>query len=288
MLGWLNSWLYKSMGREPPPPREAPPPLPQDPWSRQWRAIRNGLSAIILIAVVAGTATGLWLLLGHRGASDWGVVVVAGDWHAHDGGPTEGFDNARRDVSAALASIGFKAENILQFSARPENYPSENLQPSDTQTIAVGLLGLSRKTSAGCLVYFSSHGSPDGVLVGGQFLHPDVFGRMLDQTCGARPTVVVISACFSGTFVPLLKGDNRMIMTAARPDRTSFGCGQDNKYPFFDTCVLATIHAVHSFPELADKVRACVAQRETDTGMSPPSEPQVFIGSKVASQLPRW
>jgi hypothetical protein len=287
MLGWLGAWLYKNMGREPPPAREAPPPPPQDPWSRQWRALRNVLIAIVIVGVVGAAAGGAWLLLGHR-ASDWAVIVVAGDWHAHDGGPTEGFDNARRDVSAALTSIGFKADNIAQFSARPENYPSEHVQPSDTQTLAVALLGLSTKTSAGCLLYFSSHGAPNGVLLGGQFLTPDTLSRMLDQTCGKRPTVVIISACFSGTFVPVLKGDNRMILTAARPDRTSFGCGQDNKYPFFDTCVLATIHAVHGFPELADKVRACVAQREADTGMSPPSEPQVFVGPKIAAALPRW
>jgi hypothetical protein len=287
MAGWLSAWLYKNMGREPPLAREAPPPLPQDPWSRQWRALRTILIVTLVLGTAGAAAGGALLLLEHR-ASDWGVIVVAGDWHAHDGGPTEGFDNARRDVSAALASIGFKAENILQFSARPENYPSEHVQPSDTQTVAVALLGLSAKTSAGCLLYFSSHGAPEGVLLGGQFLHPDVLERMLDQTCGNRPTVVIISACFSGTFVPVLKGDNRMILTAARPDRTSFGCGQDNKYPFFDTCVLATIHAVHGFPELADKVRACVAQREADTGMSPPSEPQVFVGPKIAAALPRW
>ena len=32
--------------------------------------------------------------------SDWAAVVIAGDWHAHSGGPTEAFDNARRDVAA--------------------------------------------------------------------------------------------------------------------------------------------------------------------------------------------
>ena len=26
--------------------------------------------------------------------SDWAAVVVAGDWHAHTGGPSEAFDNA--------------------------------------------------------------------------------------------------------------------------------------------------------------------------------------------------
>jgi hypothetical protein len=99
---------------------------------------------------------------------------------------------------------------------------------------------------------------------------------------------VIVSACFSGVFVPVLEGDNRMIMTAARPDRTSFGCGQDNRYPYYDDCVVHTIPKVHSFPELADKVKDCVSQKEAETGASPPSDPQVFIGSRVADNLPTW
>ena len=29
-----------------------------------------------------------------------------------------------------------------------------------------------------------------------------------------------------------------MVLTAARPDRTSFGCGEADKYPYFDDCFL--------------------------------------------------
>ena len=52
--------------------------------------------------------------------------------------------------------------------------------------------------------------------------------------CQARPTVVVISACYSGIFVDGLAAPNRMIMTAARRDRSSFGCSEDATYPYFD------------------------------------------------------
>ena len=44
--------------------------------------------------------------------ADWAAVVVAGDWHAHSGGPSEAFDNARRDVSLALNAAGFTAANF--------------------------------------------------------------------------------------------------------------------------------------------------------------------------------
>ena len=51
--------------------------------------------------------------------ANWAVIVVAGDYHAHDGGPSEAFDNARRDLTKAFVSEGFSPANISQFSARP-------------------------------------------------------------------------------------------------------------------------------------------------------------------------
>jgi hypothetical protein len=56
--------------------------------------------------------------------ANWAAVVVAGDWHAHSGGPTEAFDNARRDVSATLVDFGFSREAVRQYSVRPKRYPA--------------------------------------------------------------------------------------------------------------------------------------------------------------------
>ena len=134
----------------------------------------------------------------------------------------------------------------------------------------------------------ASAGAPRGMILGGTMLQPETLAGIVDSTCGDRPTVIIISACFSGVFLPALEGDNRMILTAARPDRTSFGCTQDARYPYFDACVVKDLPGAHDFPDLADRVKGCVANREQETGMSPPSEPQVFIGSKVADNLPTW
>src|SRR5579871_5752070 len=69
------------------------------------------------------------------GFSDWGAVVVAGDWHAHSGAPSEVFDNARRDIAADLVRIGFSPANVVQFSVRPARYPEIEPRNSDGQTI---------------------------------------------------------------------------------------------------------------------------------------------------------
>jgi len=217
---------------------------------------------------------------------DWAAVVVAGDWHAHSGGPSEAFDNARRDVAQALEQAGFQPANLRQYSVRPERYRDTRPEKTDLQTIYTDLADLTSKTASGCMFYLSSHGSPAGAIVDDRILPPGVLDAMLDRTCGARPTVVVISACFSGVFVPTLARGNRMVLTAARPDRSSFGCGEADKYPYFDDCFLRSMRDAHDFPGLGRAVQACVAAKEVETGAKPPSEPQLFVGGGLRPILP--
>lgn len=242
--------------------------------------------------LLAFLAALLWAAAGGAQAasafSDWSAVVVAGDWHAHDGGPSEGFDNARRDVSAALVRAGFPAQNVRQFSVRPERYKDTKPQKSELDGIYAALDGLSAQVHGGCLFYITSHGSPQGATLDQDLLRPGVLADMLDRTCGARPTVVVISACFSGVFVPTLARPNRMVVTAARPDRTSFGCGQDIKYPYFDDCFLSSMSAAKDFGSLAGAVRECVRAREIAEGLTPPSEPQIWVGPQLRPMLPLY
>ena len=159
---------------------------------------------------------------------------------------------------------------------------------AEPQTVANALWDLSNRTSAGCLVYITSHGSSDGVLIGNVVVTPDALATMVSNACGERPTVAIVSACFSGVFVPELAAPHRLVLTTARPDRTSFGCGQTFKYTVFDECVLQEFPASHDFPGLASLVQACVAAREKKEKVSPPSEPQLSIGAGVIAGLPRW
>lgn len=220
--------------------------------------------------------------------SDWAAIVVAGDWHAHDGGPSEAFDNGRRDIAKDLVQLGFVPDNIQQFSVRPDNYPDTRPLPADAHSIATSLWDLSNKTNTGCFVYFTSHGSPSGIVMGDSTYAPNELSQVLDNTCSTRPTVVIVSACFSGVFVPALEAPNRMILTAARPDRSSFGCGSSNYYTFFDQCVLENLPAAPDFPALGKAVQLCVALRERKEHMAPPSEPQLWIGAQAQTSLPRW
>ncbi len=247
------------------------------------------ISATFLALVLAlGAWPGLhcWSATAAGPFSDWAAVVIAGDFHAHSGAQSEAFDNARRDVSRAFVEAGFSPENLREFSVRPERYPQEHLMLSDPDLIGAKLADLASQARGGCLVYFSSHGSPAGVMVGERPFSPAGVSLMVDQACADRPTVVIVSACFSGVFVPPLSRPNRMVLTAARPDRSSFGCGEADRYPYFDTCMLETLPKSKNFADLGTGVQTCVAAKEKATGMAPPSEPQLFIGSQLKPVMP--
>ena len=243
----------------------------------------RGLSALVGLTL-------LLLIVGQpaRAASPfagWAAIIVAGDDHAHSGAHSEVFDNARRDLAAAFVKTGFSAGNIGQFSVQPRRFRAQGVLRSDPKTIIDQFDRETANAKDGCLVYFTSHGSPDGVVLGRGLLTPAAMALLVDQACGERPTVVVVSACFSGVFVPALSGPNRMILTAARPDRASFGCGEADRYTFFDTCMLQALPLTHDFPALGRAVQACVAKREHALGAEPPSEPQLWIGQTLAADL---
>lgn len=224
--------------------------------------------------------------------SNWAAVVIAGDWHANSGRPTEAFDNARRDIAARLPALGFSPGNIRQFSTRPDRYPDTRPLRTELGPIYETLSELARRAPGGCLVYYTSHGGPPGVVLdrdGEQMLvPPEVMADLVDEACPNRPTVVVISACFSGVFIPALQKSDRMIMTAARKDRSSFGCSEDDVYPYFDDCFLRASGVAGDFAALGQAVQSCVARREAETGARPPSEPQVWIGPAIRPMLPLY
>jgi Peptidase C13 family len=244
----------------------------------------RGLSALVILAAL--------LLFADQPAragspfSDWAAIIVAGDDHAHSGAHSEVFDNARRDLATAFVRAGFAPANISQFSVQTGKDRQPGVLATDPQTIVDQLGRTTAGAKAGCLIYFTSHGSPDGIVLGEGLMTPSAMARIVDDACGERPAVVVVAACFSGVFIPPLAGQNRMVLTAARPDRASFGCGEEDRYTFFDTCMLEKLPGAPNFAVLGRSVQACVAKREQDLGAAPPSEPQLWIGPKLAPDLP--
>lgn len=212
----------------------------------------------------------------------WTTAVISADWRDSRGRPIDAFDNARRDLVKGFLAAGLPRAAMVDYSLRPDA-PNP---VSSTQAL-MGVTEAAAAGRSGCLLYFTSHGQPDGMVFGpDETLTPDRMARLVRAWCGARPTVVIVSACYSGVFVNGLAAPNRMVLTASSRERTSFGCGADDRYPWFDGCVLEALSTAGDFLALAAGTRACVARKEQESGVTRPSEPQLYVGSEMQLRLP--
>ena len=211
----------------------------------------------------------------------WTAAVVAGDAESDTGAPTKVFDNARRSLVKALIARGFLRENVLEFSAAPT--PKEpQVRSANAHTLETALKEATSRTEDGCLLYFTSHGTWGGMILGGSLLQPKQLARIVKRNCGSRLTVVIVSACFSGAFVPSLKQTAHIVLTASRADRSSFGCGERDVYTYFDSCLLGSLPHAQDFVALGRGARACVSKLERETRAEPASEPQLWVGAAAA------
>ncbi len=203
-------------------------------------------------------------------ASGWRAVLVAGD------NSSPAFDNGIDTLNERLTGMGVRA--IAVYSA----------SPGRGQLSTAGNIrgGLGAGGGEACFVYMTSHGDPSGFFLrpGRRMLSPSAFDEALSQGCGERPTVLVVSACHSGTFLtPQARRPNRIIIAAAATDRTSFGCGADNDYTYYDQCFLQSLDGASTWRDLAETTRSCVQTLERRLGVDRESRPQLFVGAAVAN-----
>lgn len=247
---------------------------------RRWSRSLQKLAALTVALVLpAGLGTHA---AGQSRFDGWSSVVIAADWRDSDQRPIEAFDNARRDLSRAVLEAGLPRDLHASITLNPSR-PDGVTPPAALQTIGNTLSNGTR----GCFFYLTSHGVPGQIVFGdSKGLTPDSLAVMLRRWCENRPTVVVLSACYSGSFVDALRAPNRMIFTAARRDRSSFGCGEGETYPWFDACFLENLPSADDFLTLAHMTRACVGRRESEAAIATPSEPQLFVGAEMQFRLP--
>ena len=205
--------------------------------------------------------------------SGWQAVLVAGD----NAQPV--FDNAVAAVRNWLASGGVPAPNIHVLSATPVEGKAE---PASAERVLARIAALRPGPGEACLVFVTSHGQRgEGIWLAysGEFLRPAELAQALSVGCARAPTVVVASGCFTGGFTAL-RAPNRIVVTAARADRPSFGCAVERTYAVFDECLLSSLPQEATWQGVVAMTRRCVGQRESDI-QATPSEPQATFGTKV-------
>lgn len=100
--------------------------------------------------------------------------------------------------------------------------------------------------------------------------------------------VFVISACYSGGFIDALKDDNTMIITAARGDRASFGCGTTSDITDFGRAFFVdALNRTASFADaFADAKKEIDAWEKRDQQTH--SLPQLSTTPAIEAKLARW
>ncbi|SEM95205.1 Uncharacterized conserved protein [Pseudomonas sp. ok272] len=96
-----------------------------------------------------------------------------------------------------------------------------------------------------------------------------------------RDKVIVISACYSGGFIPALKDERTLIMTASRADRVSFGCSEEADFTYFGDALFAqALNRTDDLEHAFKLAKATVAERELADNFDP-SEPQIWAPKGV-------
>ena len=139
-------------------------------------------------------------------------------------------------------------------------------------------------------IYLTSHGTHEHELVLDQprlelaDLPADELATVLAPLKN-RDKIIVISACYSGGFIPALKDDRTLIMTASRTDRVSFGCSEEADFTYFGNALFAqALNQTDDLQQAFTLAKATVADREVADNFEA-SEPQIWAPKGV---LARW
>jgi hypothetical protein len=225
------------------------------------------------------------------GVTDLYVLGVAGD------AGEDVFGNEVLYLQQLAAQRWHNGGRTLSLINAPPTSPAADTAPLatyDSLGYALDALGQTLDPAEDVLLlYLSSHGLDDHsfYLRTGEaqedYLAPADLAQLLDEAKIGN-AVIVVSACYSGGFVPALKAPNRMIITAARKDRPSFGCGNTDSATWFGRAFLVeALNASDDFSAAFAQAQATVKRREKQEGELP-SQPQIATGKRIGEVLARW
>jgi hypothetical protein len=171
------------------------------------------------------------------------------------------------------------------------NYPAAT---PNTIAAAVGQVGATIDPNEDLVVIFlTSHGASNGAMVIREAqrvesaLRPTNLRDML-AAAGIRNRMVIISACFSGTFIAPLMDPNTIVITASAPDRSSFGCQPQRDWTFFgDAYFNNALRGGGGAIAAFDQAKTLIERWEREQNLSPPSNPQRFVGPNAAALVRR-
>jgi hypothetical protein len=146
-------------------------------------------------------------------------------------------------------------------------------------------------------LYMTSHGSkPEDnksteFILGqsGMDLHdlsPSALKKILDKH-HLPHQVVIVSACYSGGFIPPLRNDKRLVISSSSAEDTSFGCSDEEDMTYFGDALFK--HGLNKTTDISKAFRFAkqhVTKREVSENIKP-SEPQISHAPALVKQWQR-
>jgi Peptidase C13 family len=137
------------------------------------------------------------------------------------------------------------------------------------------------------IVYLTAHGGPNAAL---QTDLPDMFGLkdidapfLADSLAKAKIArrIVIVSACFSGTWIGPLASPDTIVLTASSATRTSFGCDDRRQYTVFGAALLeGSLGQGASWSQAFARLQLEIGELESSIGIQP-SLPMASVGARM-------
>ena len=184
----------------------------------------------------------------------------------------------------------YNAQNRTIVLAGPDGR-SAGLPKGSITSLMVTLAHIAEKMDRQedvLVLYSTSHGLQQGLAyhygdTGFGILSPQRFRASL-QDLAIQRRILILSACYSGVFVPYLSSPDTAILTASRADRTSFGCRAENDWTYFgDAMINGALRKPQGLAAASAEARGDIAEWEKRGGLLS-SLPQIAIGNNAE----RW
>lgn len=193
------------------------------------------------------------------------------------------------DLIAAEMGAGDRVMRLINDDAAPTDFPLMN---RTNLRRALALAGEAMDGDDLLFLFLTSHGRPGAISASfypviTRDLRPEDVSAALDEA-GIGNAVIVISACYSGSFVEELAAPNRLILTAARADRVSFGCSDTAEWTDWGRAFFVEAWPMERDPRVAAHLaQEIVARREAERKLEA-SEPQIVEGAEIGPVIDRW
>jgi hypothetical protein len=193
------------------------------------------------------------------------------------------------DYVGKLLKDRFAAHGLISLNNHRDHLTDRPLATSTSLARSLQALAERSGPEDVIFIYLTSHGSAEHELSLDQprlqlnDLPAAELANLL-KPLKDRYKVLVISACYSGGFIPSVKDEKTLVMTAARADRVSFGCSEENDFTYFGRALFAeALQETDDLQRAFELAKSHVAEREKEDDYEA-SEPQIWPAKAVLGQ----